>query len=194
MIPIKSNIQYMLQESNAIEDVFDQASLRCARKAWDYMFMFETMNTQIIKHAHKVLMKNQEIDARHKGAWREVPVWIGGVRKDDSPEEIDLKMKAWCQKTMDPDRSKPGIDPISLHVEFEEIHPFVDGNGRLGRMIMNWHLVKRNKSNLMVYTRDRRHVYYQLFNSYQSAKYDSMVDQLLTGDWTYDGDDSFAGK
>jgi len=156
MSPTKKNILYMLKESNAIEGVYDKKSLTQARHAWEYLLMYDSLNTQIIKWAHKLLMKNQDIEEYHKGDWRRVPVWIGDSKKDQPPLVIDQQMRDWCKQA-----NKLG-DPIKDHVDFEAIHPFVDGNGRMGRILMNWQFVKM-KEDIKVFTEEGRQSYYKLF-------------------------------
>lgn len=160
MKPTRRNVQRFLKESNALEGVHDADSMKHARIAWEYLLLYDTMNIEIIKHAHRLLMKNQDIESKYKGAWRDVPVWIGGHKKSQPPIVIDNQMKIWCRKTM-----KGVLDPVALHVEFENVHPFIDGNGRIGRLLMNWHFVKRNGEGLMIYTVDGADYYYELFDT-----------------------------
>lgn len=178
------HIQLMLKESNAIEGVYDKRSLADAHAAWKYMMMYDTINTQIIKHAHKILMKHQDVENKYKGNWRDVPVFIGGIKKSDPPLVIDKKMSTLCKKIL-----AKGSDPIDLHVEFEEIHPFIDGNGRIGRMVMNWHSVKRNGGDLIVYTEADKQTYYELFTTGRSKSsrvtmFSDLMEQMKKDNFT----------
>lgn len=172
----------MLKESNAIEGVYGNEALRDAKKAFKYMMMFDTMNSQIIKHTHKILMYNHDffMKEKHLGQWRTVPVYIGGNKKSDPPLIIEEKIKAWCSKTMKVDKN---FDPVSLHIEFEEIHPFVDGNGRIGRMLLNWHLLKRNGAPLLVYTKEDVKTYYRLFSSYRAQEMTNIMEAMKRTNW-----------
>lgn len=157
MKPTKKNIVYMLKESNAIEGVHGKTSISCARRAFEYLLKYDSLNTQNILYAHKLLMANQDLENKYKGKWRDIPVYIGGVKKSDPPLVIDNKIKQWCILA-----NKSKIDPVELHVRFENIHPFVDGNGRIGRILLNWQQMKM-KANLIVYTEAERQEYYKLF-------------------------------
>lgn len=174
--PTKKNVLYMLSESNHIEDVWDRLSLTHARRAWEYIMRFDKINNQIIKETHRILMQKQDIERKYKGDWRDIPVSIGGHIKNQSKPVIDSLMRDWCNKTNTVDRN---FDPVTLHIEFENIHPFVDGNGRMGRILLNWHSVKRNEGPLIVYTYENRWVYYHLFNKAERwAKLMEMVPAL----------------
>lgn len=167
--PSQKDVTHMLKESNAIEGVYDKASISCANRAWKYLITYDSMNTQLILYAHKLLMANQTIDSKYKGRYRDVPVYIGGVRKSDPPLIIENKLKQWCHKV------NQNGDPIDMHVLFEDIHPFIDGNGRMGRILLNWQRVKKDLP-LLVYTEDERQEYYKLFKK-------DRIDKALMSMW-----------
>lgn len=165
----------MLKESNAIEGVYDLHSLQDAVKAWEFIMQFDTLNNMIVRQTHKILMSNQNLERKYRGEWRDVPVWIANIKKDDPPLVINAKMQDWCKATNTVDRN---FDPVTLHIAFEEIHPFIDGNGRMGRILLNWHLVKRNNSVLLVYTEDDKQTYYRLFQSYRSREFAQLIERM----------------
>lgn len=148
-----------LRESNAIEGVYDQRSLDDAIKAWDYLIGEDVLTLEVIKHTHGILMINQKLALNEIGQFRTRDVWIGG-RKGKRPEIIGPLMWSWAFEGM---RKSPPIDPIALHVKYEEIHPFVDGNGRTGRMFLNWQRVKRLKQDVLVIKESERGEYYRWF-------------------------------
>lgn len=176
MKPTTENILNMLKESNAIEGVYDDISLEQAFRAWNYLYDFDIMTIERILHAHAILMYHHDIDYKYKGAWRDIPVWIGGEKKSQSPLVIQNQMEDWCEKTNTVDRN---FDPVTLHIEFENIHPFVDGNGRMGRILLNWHLVVRNKAPLLVYTEEDKRTYYRLFRSYRAKEMEETINAVM---------------
>lgn len=164
----------MLRESNAIEGVYGSLALTQSSKAWDYAFRFDSITSEIIKHVHKLMMIGQPLDSVYRGRWRDVPVWIGGNKKTQTFSEIDYQVKEWCHET---NKVSNHYDPIKLHVKFENIHPFIDGNGRVGRLLLNWHVSKKQGLPLIIFTEEDKEEYYKLFISKDKAM-EIMVEEL----------------
>jgi Fic family protein len=94
----------------------------------------------------------------HAGQWRLVRVGIAGTRfAPPRPEEVPVLMGAWERDHHD--RDLRGADALALaawsHWRFETIHPFQDGNGRVGRLLLNLHLLQRNWPPLHILPPDR---------------------------------------
>jgi len=155
----KKNVLYMLRESNAIEDVYDRQSLVNAHRAWKFLIGQKELCTECILIAHRILMTNHSIENRYKGDWRDIPVTIGGEYKSQPKIVIHSLMIDYVN-----DINKLSEDYIGMHLRFESIHPFIDGNGRMGRMILNWHRVRSGQP-LMIFTKENVNAYYSLFNS-----------------------------
>lgn len=152
-----------LLESNKIEDVFDEESLGQAIKAWQYLSSQEELTTSVILETHRILMLFQPLELHEKGHFRVVPVWVGG-REGIEWREIEDAINAWI---LDAQTSikVPGEngEHIKLdHISFERIHPMIDGNGRLGRLLFLWQHVKVGLPIKIIYAKDRQN-YYQWF-------------------------------
>ncbi len=157
-------VLHFLKESNAIEGVYDDLSLEQAKVAWAYLVKQEVLSIGVILKTHKLLMLQSNLLPDQKGYFRQENVRVGGYYAPQW-QDVPQLMYKWCFEAM---REYPPIDPLILHVEFEKIHPFVDGNGRIGRMFMNWMFLKRshNPSILIFEEKDRRE-YYKLFHWYE---------------------------
>lgn len=155
----KNNIRFMLEESNNIEGVWDKEAIDEAYKAWIYLIGQPKMTPEVIKIAHGILMQNRDLEKKFKGAWRDIPVYIGGKAKTQPPIVIDSLIRDWCDDAK-PDSSRERVK--QMHLRFEDIHPFADGNGRMGRLLMNWQLVK-SKAPLWVILNNKKQDYYEWF-------------------------------
>ncbi len=113
-------------------------------------------------------MLNQPLFGYQLGYFREVPVWIGG-REGADWTQIRTKLKEWLKGMNKVNSKNPeywlqrGFDSQTLHVEYEKVHPFVDGNGRTGRMFMNWWRIKNGLPILVIHEGAEQMSYYKWF-------------------------------
>lgn len=95
----------------------------------------KTINEKNIKKIHSLIMKG--FDNKKPGEYREGPIFIiGSKTKPTNAKNIKTeinKLIDWLNKT----KKHPVELASEFHVKFEEIHPFTDGNGRVGREILN---------------------------------------------------------
>ena len=103
------------------------------------------LSEKFIKNLHFIL-KSGTSDAKKEwfavGDYKKLPNEVGG-RETTMPEDVSAEMK----KLLAEYNNKENItleDIIELHVQFERIHPFQDGNGRIGRLIMFKECLKNN--------------------------------------------------
>lgn len=124
----------------------------------------EPLTKQVIKDIHSLVLMN---DRENKGVFRRVNVQIlGSSHKTSEPQEIEsnidkllVKYEAWKQQ-------HHILKAIALlHLEFESIHPFIDGNGRTGRLLLNFELIKHGLLPVNIKFTDREK-YYNSFDEY----------------------------
>lgn len=144
-----------LRESNAIEGVYDHDSLVQASKAWEYLIDQEELTIDVVLKSHEILMLNQPLQPNERGHFRKCGVWVR-AHSGPSWKNVPALMFEWCVKNKG---EKTEEEIKALHVEFEEIHGFVDGNGRLGRLLLLWQTVKNGLPVRIIYEKERDKYY-----------------------------------
>lgn len=140
------------------------------------------VSLELIQGVHKVLMKNDEFYKDEPGRFRSVQNWIGGLRIQDakyvppSPEEVLGEMKKLESFINNEDESFMSIVLRSAiaHAQFEAIHPFRDGNGRLGRILIPLMLKREGYPPLYVAG--------ELYN-HRTEYFDALLDVQLRLNW-----------
>ena len=133
----------------------------------------------VIKNIHSLVLMNQPED---KGVYRKIPVRIMGAYTEPvQPYLIEPKMTELLAVNEARKVTMNTIERIArFHLEFEGIHPFIDGNGRTGRLIMNLDLIRNGYPAINVKFTDRRK-YYDAFDAYyRDGSADAMTD-LIAG-------------
>ena len=131
-------------ESVNVDDIIETVNhFRCVDMVVDHAKV--TLSEKIIKNLHYTL-KNGTSDSRKDwiaiGDYKKYPNEIGGI-ETAMPEEVAKKMKSLL-KDYNSKKVKTLEDILDFHVKFERIHPFQDGNGRVGRLIMFKECLKYN--------------------------------------------------
>lgn len=163
-MPTEKQVLEFLTQSNAIEGVYGEQALDDAKRAWDYLMGVETLSKEVILETHRLLMWNQPLQPDEKGFFRRVPVFIGGHEAVNStliPELISLWLLDVETSIKVP--GKFGKHAQLDHIEYERIHPFVDGNGRTGRMFLNWERLCSKLPILIIHTGNEQLNYYRWF-------------------------------
>lgn len=139
---------------------------------------------RLITEMHEALMTSGRGISKGPGEFRKNQVWIGGHRADEAtfvPTPANELANCWAELERFlndvPETTDPLIKAALAHVQFETIHPFMDGNGRLGRLLIPLILVAANVLTepllyLSVFFKKHRQVYY-----------DRLQQVRLSGDW-----------
>ena len=97
----------------------------------------QPLSEGMIKELHRILKAGTTDSAKDwfaVGGYKRLPNEVAG-RKTTQPEDVDREVSALLKK-YDPRKKHSFSDILGFHVAFERIHPFQDGNGRVGRLVM----------------------------------------------------------
>ena len=126
---------------------------------------------------HKMLMGN--INDAIAGRFRKKGEYVRvGTHIAPAPEHVERMMEA-ALLTFSADESGYLTDKIAkFHLDFETIHPFCDGNGRIGRVIINYQLGRFGFPNVIIRDKEKR-TYYQAFGEYRDQKKAKKMEKIL---------------
>ena len=142
------------------------------------------LSLRLIREIHRMLLEKGRGSDKEPGEFRRSQNWIGGTRPGNAlfvPPPPDLVVECMGQLEMffhEERRDLPLLVKAGLaHVQFESIHPFLDGNGRLGRLLITFLLcaggsLKEPILYLSLYFKTHRDTYYELLTRVRE-----------TGDW-----------
>lgn len=131
----------------------------------------------IIKQIHFLVLADKKDD---RGVYRKVPVRImGAYHQPVQPYNIETETEKLLQNYLE---SKEHIVTklARFHIEFEGIHPFIDGNGRTGRLLVNLELMKAGYPPIDIKFTDRI-TYYNAFDEYYKNNNLSAMENLFAG-------------
>lgn len=127
-----------------------------------------SLNNSLILNLHKDLLTN--IDNTIAGRFRSGKEWVRvgnhlGANPQFVPELMQDVIDEYNEKKIN-----YFLDAIAyFHAEFETIHPFVDGNGRLGRILISLQLMNEGFPPIIIQNKSKETEYYPLFTTYQST-------------------------
>ena len=151
------------------------------KEAFDFVRELVSNNVpiseRIIKQIHYLVLADKKED---RGVYRRVPVRIMGAHHEPvQPYLIAQKMEQLLESF---NQSEENIVTrlARFHIEFEAIHPFIDGNGRTGRLLINLELMKAGYPPIDIKFTDRI-AYYNAFDEYHAKHNLSAMEGLFAG-------------
>jgi len=135
------------------------------------------LSESIIKQIHYLVLADKK-DAR--GVYRKIPVRImGALHEPVQPYLIEPMMEQLLKAFLESDEHI--VTKLArFHIEFEAIHPFIDGNGRTGRLLVNLELMKAGYPPIDIKFTDRL-AYYNAFDEYHVKNELSAMENLFAG-------------
>jgi len=152
------------------------------------------LSLRLIREIHAKLMDNARGGNKQPGEFRTSQNWIGGLRPGNArfvppPPEYLMECLGDFEKFLHDETAKlPVLIKAALaHVQFETIHPFLDGNGRLGRLLITFILCNQGVLRepllyLSLYLKTNRQTYYDHLQSVrETGDWEAWISFFLTG-------------
>lgn len=167
------------------EDIHEILNYRSAMRHAEKMLEDLPLSQRVIRKAHSILLTGVRGEGKAPGEYRRTPNWIGppGCAIDDAKfvpigaNKLPDAMSAWERYIHEDDLDRL-VQLAILHAEFEALHPFLDGNGRLGRMLVPLFLWQHNLIQTPMF----------YISAYFEARRDAYYERLLAvsrdDDWT----------
>lgn len=134
------------------------------------------LSNRLIRETHGILLGGNRGGSKQPGEFRTSQNWIGGTRPGNArfvppPHERVEECMAALERFLhdQPARTSPVLKAALAHAQFETIHPFLDGNGRVGRLLITLQLcadgvLREPLLYLSLYLKQHRDRYYELLN------------------------------
>ena len=160
-------------DANRTADIYEVLNYRKAMGRAVELLKELPLCQRVIKEAHSILMEGVRGQGKAPGEYRKIPNWIGPrgspIEKATyvpvSSDKLPSAMGRW-ERFIHANAPDKLVQLALLHAEFEALHPFLDGNGRLGRMfvplfLFSIELLRSPMFYISAYLEARRDVYYE---------------------------------
>jgi Fic family protein len=152
------------------------------------------LSLRLIREMHAILLQSGRGASKQPGEFRRSQNWIGGTRPGNAlfvpppPDRLNECLDSFEKFLHADDPQLPALVKAGLaHVQFETIHPFLDGNGRVGRLLITLMLcdagaLRQPTLYLSLYFKARRADYYRLLQEVrENGAWEAWMDYFLTG-------------
>lgn len=135
----------------------------------------EPLSVELVKEIHKVLTGGTYDERRYianeerPGEFKKHDYVTGIHEVGSAAENVEKDMIELIAEVNEYSGKDVLKSAAYLHARFEYIHPFADGNGRVGRTLMNYYLMTHNHPPLIVYDEDK-HLYYECLQKYDESE------------------------
>ncbi len=134
------------------------------KKALEIVFKNLEANKEFDERFIKELNETINQDIKDTNGYRKVQVFINGTEYIPPEAEKIPNLMNYFVYNYNHDEQDIFSKIARYHIEFEKIHPFEDGNGRTGRLLLNYELLKNNIAPVVI-TKDDRVKYFELINN-----------------------------
>lgn len=162
----------------SVREVFEAKNLARVMEYTRSKALNPELSMDMVLLLHKMLIGNinDAIAGRFRTAGEYVRV---GTHIAPAPENVERMMET-ILLDFSADHHNYFADKIAkFHLDFETVHPFCDGNGRMGRVIINFQLMRSGFPCIIIRDKEKR-IYYASFNEYRDSKNTKTMEKIIT--------------
>ena len=171
-------LEQRLSRNVSLREVFEAKNLARVIEYKRHKVKDNELNKDFILLLHRMLIGgiDDAIAGRFRGKGEYVRV---GTHIAPAPEHVERMMEDVLLEYSS-DLDSYFLDRIArFHLDFETIHPFCDGNGRMGRVLINFQLLKLGLPRIIVRNKEKA-IYYQAFTDYREKKTTKTMERILS--------------
>lgn len=161
----------------SVREVFEAKNLARVISYTRQKSQEEELSKELILLLHKMLIGG--IDDSIAGRFRKQGEYVRvGSHIAPAPEQVERMIDALLLSYTS-DHSSYFVEKVaSFHLGFETIHPFCDGNGRIGRVLMNFQLLQLGFPRMMIRDKEKK-AYYEAFSDYRDKKSSAAMEKIV---------------
>ena len=170
-------LEQMLSRNVSVREVFEAKNLARVMEFKRNKVKDSELNNDLILLFHQMLMGG--IDDAIAGRFRRRGEYVRvGAHIAPAPEQVE-RMMGDILVEYSSDLDSYFLDKIArLHLDFEVIHPFCDGNGRIGRVLINFQLLKLGLPRVIIRDSEKK-TYYRAFRDYEDLRRTRTMESML---------------
>ena len=148
-------------------------------KICSWLVESRAITPELIKEVHKMLMRGCYDEIHYAKGERpgrfKLHDYVTGDKVGSRPEDVENEISDLCEEVSGYEGDQILTAAAYLHLNFEAIHPFADGNGRVGRTLLNYYLMSRNYPPTIIFNEDKKTYYLALATFDKTGKIDGFV-------------------
>lgn len=162
----------------SVREVFEAKNLARVMEYLKRKAIHTDLTKEFMLLLHNMLLTN--IDDAIAGRFRTLGEYVRvGTHIAPPPEDVD-RLVADCMREYKDENDNYSLDVISkFHLDFELAHPFCDGNGRIGRVLINYQLYRAGFPMIIVRDKEKQR-YYKAFQEYRITKNTKSMEKIVT--------------
>jgi Fic family protein len=171
-------LEMEVSKNVSLREVFEAKNLARVMEYISSKAKTEDLTKETILFLHNMLMSNINDSITGRFRNRNEFVRVGSFIASP-PEHIENRIEKLLLEYSS-NQDKYFLEKISdFHLEFETIHPFVDGNGRIGRVIINYQLIRLGFPEIIIRNKEKKE-YYSAFSQFQNDKNVRLMEKIIS--------------